>query len=72
MADPIVLVATTDFSTRVKGVEYAVRVGNTIHSDHPLAKAHPDMFRPAGARVTFPTPGRIEQATAAPGEKRDR
>lgn len=72
MADPIVLVATRDFAARVDGVDYAVRTGNTILSDHPLAKAHRDMFRPAGTRVTFPTPGRVEEATADPGQKRNR
>lgn len=71
MAEATVLVANIDFTTRVGGVDYAVRVGNTIMSDHPLVLAHPDLFRKADARVTFPTP-RVEQATKAPGEKRDR
>ena len=72
MPEPIILVAVRDFATRVNDVDYAVRAGNTIMSDHPLAKAHRDMFRPAGDRVTFPTPGRVEAATSSPGEKRNR
>lgn len=72
MAEPTVLVAVRDFATRVDDVDYAVRAGNTIMSDHPLAKLHRDMFRPAGDRVTFPTPGAVETATSAPGEKRNR
>lgn len=72
MSEPIVLVAMTTFATRVAGVDYNVRAGNTVLSDHPLAKAHPDMFSKATERVTFATPGRVEEATAAPGEKRNR
>jgi hypothetical protein len=68
-----ILVATSDFSARVGGTDYAVRAGNTIEADHPLALAHPGYFTPAAARVTFPTPRRaVEAATKAPGEKRAR
>lgn len=79
MAEPIVLEAITTFAATVGGVDYTVRVGNTLWSDHPLAKAHPEMFRKQGERVTFATPGKvrsaepaIEVATSAPGEKRNR
>jgi hypothetical protein len=49
-----------------------VRQGDTLWSDHPAVKRNPDWFAPL--TVTHETPGstepRIEQATAAPGEKR--
>ncbi len=68
-----ILIALQSFAARVDGVDYNVRAGNTILADHPLAQAHPDMFRTAEDRVTFPTPKRrVEQATKAPGEKRAR
>lgn len=72
-----ILSATTDFAARVGGTDYHVRRGDTVHDDHPLALEHPDLFREAGSAVTFPTPpqarpARVESATAAPGEKRNR
>jgi hypothetical protein len=68
-----ILVATSDFTARVGGVDYAVRAGNTIESDHPLVRAHPEYFVPSASRVTFPTPRpAVEAATKAPGEKRAR
>lgn len=72
-----VLKSTIDFSTNVDGDEYAVHKGDTLYEDHPLVAKHPELFIPAENKVTFPTPSRkaaprVEQATARPGQRRNR
>lgn len=41
-----------------------VGMGQTVDSEHPVAKAHPNLFEPVQPDI------RWEQATAAPGEVR--
>ena len=53
--------ATTSFGTTVKGEEHVVHAGDVLPADHPAAKEHPELFEVP-----------IEQATAAPGERRRR
>ena len=62
---------------------FYIRFGETWYADDPMVKANPSLFtddpRTAGIRTTAPLPeadqlGRpdapVEQATAAPGERR--
>jgi hypothetical protein len=65
----ILLVATTSFiGLNADGSSFHARAGETIvWSDHPAVATYSEWFRPVSA--TYETP-RIEQATAAPGEKR--
>jgi hypothetical protein len=43
--------------------------GRAIEDGDPILESHPGLFEPYAPRVrTYP--GRVEQATAAPGEKR--
>jgi hypothetical protein len=59
-------VANTSGSAEVKGVSYTFHEGITrFAADHPLIKACPLFFD----RADGGTPD-VEQATAAPGEKR--
>ena len=67
------LVAITSGVTAMPdSLSLVVRQGDTFWSDHPAVKRNPDWFAPF--TPTHETPGstepRIEQATAAPGEKR--
>jgi len=69
----ILLVATTSgFTAMPDSSTMLIRSGSTVWSDHPAVKRNPEWFKPYTA--THETPGyresRIEQATAAPGEKR--
>jgi hypothetical protein len=50
----------------IRGVEYHVHEGDLVREGHELLKAMPDHFVPADDVVRFD----VEQATAAPGEKR--
>ena len=55
--------ARGNFAAAVDGVEHFVHQGDVLSASHPLAKARPELF-------DAETP--VEQATAAPGEKRKR
>jgi hypothetical protein len=63
---------TAAFVGSVDGEEIQFVYGELISADHPAVKKWPDAFGP----LTLPYPvnrkaePRIEQATAAPGEKR--
>ena len=57
-----VYTAKTTGVLRVGGVEYTIVARRPYPADHPLVKAHPDLFEPMdGSWIT---------ATAAPGERR--
>lgn len=45
------------------------RTGELVPADHPAVAKYPAMFEPLTSRFEMP---RVEQATAAPGEKRRR
>jgi hypothetical protein len=63
-----VYVATETGSVDIKGQNYVFyRDVTRVAADHPLIKACPDFFAPAEDRLHY---GGVEQATAAPGEKR--
>lgn len=67
---------TTIFSARdslvgeVDGETLDIRKGDLFESSHPAVKKWPDLFEPV--RFRFPARAGVEQATAAPGEKRKR
>lgn len=43
-----------------------------VRAGHPLVKANPDSFKPLRVHYELASePAKVEQATAAPGEKRD-
>jgi hypothetical protein len=46
------------FVGKVKGVEYVVKQGDQYSSNHPAAKAHPELFAPhRSVNACFLTPG---------------
>lgn len=71
MAD--ILIAKQSFVGEVAGQHLDVRMGDLFEADHPAVAKWPDLFTPPALR--FPVvrkAARVEQATAAPGEKRAR
>jgi pyruvate/2-oxoglutarate dehydrogenase complex dihydrolipoamide acyltransferase (E2) component len=60
------LVARESFVGGLDGKEYDVRQGDLIEVDHPLARKFKDQFTEPELRFA-----KIEQATAAPGERRN-
>jgi len=71
MAD--IYVATSSFVVDLDGRRYVAHKGRTtIEAGHPLLEARPGSFRPQVADIRLPgNAGGVEQATAAPGERRD-
>jgi hypothetical protein len=63
------MVALTSFVGAVGKAEITIRKGDLFASDDPIVRKHPKLFGPVEVRRTGPAP-RVEQATAAPGEKR--
>jgi hypothetical protein len=60
-----VMLCTTSFSGERNGAHQATK-GELLRSNHPTVKAFPEFFVPID---DFDRPD-VEQATAAPGEKR--
>ena len=58
--------ANQGFATVLDGEPLFVAKGELVHKDHPLLKRRESMFDPAENFGRFD----VEQATAAPGEKR--
>lgn len=58
--------AIDSFFTMLNGEPVQVSKGDLVHPDHPLLKGREQLFRPARNHIRFD----VEQATAAPGEKR--
>jgi hypothetical protein len=63
MARTGLLRALASFAATVGKVEYFVRQGEVLPAGHPAVKGREGLFEPANP---------VEQATAAPGEKRPR
>lgn len=62
-----IYVATESFSVDLNGAAYAIHKGVTrVREGHSLLKNYPQYFELADRAVDF----EVEQATAAPGEKR--
>jgi len=65
-----ILIATETFATNIDGVPTVIHKDVTrVREGHPVALGNPDFFRPVEDRVDHELAD-IEQATAAPGEKR--
>jgi len=69
MANPTLLVARESFIGQFGGEIVDLKGGDLIEADHPIAKKYPHLFSEPVLR--FPMKPHVEQATAAPGEKRD-
>ena len=65
-ADPPKLIVLQSFIGKLDGREVSFLVGETVDAGHKAAKKWPQFFGPPDVRL-LPA---IEQATAAPGEKR--
>jgi hypothetical protein len=63
------VMATTSFSTVLKGVSIEVRQGHLYHANGAIARTYPQFFGPPVIRDED-SEEVIEQATARPGEKR--
>lgn len=61
-----VVVAKESFGCEVNGVPRAVTKGETFHPQHTVVQGREDAFEP------FKLQNDLEQATAAPGERRTR
>jgi hypothetical protein len=64
MSSTSVLVAKRSFSVDINGTPRSVRRGETFRKGHPVVEGREHLFGP------FKVDNEIEQATAAPGEKR--
>ena len=61
-----IYVAKHGFACSLDGEEVRVAEGERVRAGHPLLRSHADMFKPVDEDVHYD----VEQATAAPGEKR--
>ncbi len=61
-------------TTTSEGLSVILREGDVWAADDPLTKLHPSLFSdtPPGPRFPRRTVAVVEQATAAPGERRGR
>jgi len=57
--------ARSGFIGNFDGQTIELHEGDLVESDHPIVAKWPELFEPA--RLRYPV---VEQATAAPGEKR--
>jgi hypothetical protein len=65
-------VARSDFTVLIDGAPWNFRKGiDLVDGADPVMKIAPERFEPYVPKPRS-YPGRVEQATAAPGEKRDR
>ena len=62
-----VVVALASFVAAVGSADVVVLEGHVYRKNDPLVKRYPQFFAAQGVRESE---GRVEQATAAPGEKR--
>ncbi len=73
---PLFVFARATTSLKAPGDKYPSQIheGRTYWSDWPVVVAHPDAFSPTPTRILpanwVPAEAPVEQATAAPGEKR--
>lgn len=63
---PEIYVAKHSFSCEIDGEQLFVNAGERVRSGHPLLRSQKDYFEPVDTTVHYD----VEQATAAPGEKR--
>jgi hypothetical protein len=65
-----ILQVKTSFSATLDGGPVFFRAGELIDADHPAVKKWPQYFGPANVDHRSKPEPKVEQATAAPGEKR--
>jgi hypothetical protein len=66
-----IVVAVQSFVGGIGNRDYRITKGDLYADSDPVVKAWPAAFAPIEVRESVGTP-RVEQATAAPGEKRAR
>lgn len=64
-----IYVARETFICEIGGIQYHVTKGERVRVGHPLLDQQRGSFVPVDVSVTYDLPV-VEQATAAPGEKR--
>lgn len=64
-----ILMARESFVCKVNGMDETIRAGDLLEADHPAVKKNPGAFVEPKVRFAKAAPV-VEQATAAPGEKR--
>ena len=67
-AEPDIYVTKTQFWVELEGVPTLIARGERVRKGHSLLRSHPEYFEPVDRDVKYD----IEQATAAPGERRER
>ena len=70
MTPSSLLVVREPFTGRVGKDEYEFTEGELIEANHPAVAKWPDAFR--APELHYPVRPDIEEATAAPGKKRNR
>ena len=65
---PALYRCTESFATFVDGIPLVYADGAEVLADDPILKTHPTFFEAAASRLV--RAGRVERATAEPGEKR--
>jgi hypothetical protein len=63
---PDLYVAKVGFAAELDGERIIVNQGEKVRAGHPLLRAQGEYFEPVDTTVQYD----VEQATAAPGEKR--
>jgi hypothetical protein len=63
---PDIYVAKNGFHCDFDGERLFIPKGERVRNGHPLLRIYSDYFEPADTRLRYD----VEQATAAPGEKR--
>ena len=64
-------VAKATFATAVNGVPTVVHAGDIVEAGDPILKGRDSHFEAFEPKVRRFGPGRVEKATAAPGEVRE-
>lgn len=69
-----IYIAIETFHASVNGVNATIRKGDLAQEDSPIRKAYSAYFAPVEDRIAFKAADDkpVEQATAAPGERRHR
>jgi len=70
MAKPQYYRAKEGFGTIFEGEQIHVAAGELVRAGHPILKRREDLFEPVENFGRFDVRPEVEQATAAPGEKR--
>lgn len=63
--------AKSEFAVEIGGVPTVVHKGELVRKGHALLKGRESLFEPYEPKIRFDLVG-VEQATKAPGEKRNR